>query len=111
MPSPGRADLRKSSIIWLIDRQSPYIKRHEKKREKVDRDFESDEVPQLKASREYMRKYINPEEFIAEQKKKIAAEKERAQRGCRSREGQRRSRQRGGFKKLTTVPIWSNAHI
>src|SRR6185369_14960322 len=54
------------SVDNLIDRQSPYIKRHEKKKEKPERDIELNEVPQLKASREYMRGYINPEQFIEE---------------------------------------------
>ena len=65
------------SMDNLIDRQSPYIKRHEVKREKQDRDLEITEVPQLRNDREYMRHYINPQEFLDEQRKRMEAERER----------------------------------
>src|SRR5690606_23138180 len=60
-----------------IDRQAPYIKRHDEKKEKPERDLEINEVPRLKTQREYMQRYINPEEFLAEQKKRLVEERER----------------------------------
>lgn len=66
------------SIDNLIDRQSPYIKRRDDRSDTVkDRDAALEEVPQLKAEREYMRRYINPDQFIADQKKKLEQERER----------------------------------
>ncbi len=65
------------SLDNLIDRQSPYIKRHDPTREKAERDVEIAEVPQLRADREYMRGYINPQGFLDEQRKKMVAERER----------------------------------
>jgi stage V sporulation protein R len=65
------------SVDNLIDRQSPFIKRHEEKREKPERDIEVTEVPTLRADREYMRGYINPQAFINEQRKRLEAERER----------------------------------
>ncbi len=65
------------SIDNLIDRQAPFIRRHADKKEKPERDLEITEVPKLRAPREYMQRYINPEEFLAEQKKKLQAERDR----------------------------------
>jgi stage V sporulation protein R len=72
---------RALSIDNLIDRQSPFIKRRDTDRhERPERDLEIVEVPRLKASREYMQGYINPEEFLAEQKRRLEAERERERR-------------------------------
>ncbi len=68
------------SIENLIDRQSPYIKRRELKVEKPERDLEIADVPRLKTEREYMQRYINPEEFIAAQKKRLQEERDRQRR-------------------------------
>lgn len=65
------------SIDNLIDRQSPYIKRKEEKRDKPERDLEITEVPTLRADREYMRNYINPQQFLDDQRKRLEAERER----------------------------------
>ena len=65
------------SLDNLIDRQSPFIKRHDAKREKIERDVEIADVPQLRTDREYMRGYINPQGFLDEQRKKMQAERER----------------------------------
>jgi stage V sporulation protein R len=51
------------SLDNLIDYQSPYIKRRPLVTEKHDRDLQITDVPQLKTEREYMRPYINPDEF------------------------------------------------
>lgn len=64
------------SIDNLIDYQSPYIKRREVNKEKQDRDTAIVDVPRLRADREYMRNYINPEGFIEEQRKKMEKERE-----------------------------------
>lgn len=68
------------SIDNLIDRQAPFIKRRDERREKPDRDERAEEVPRLKVERSYMNRYINPDDFVAEQKKKLEAERERERR-------------------------------
>ncbi|MBI5511187.1 MAG: SpoVR family protein [Deltaproteobacteria bacterium] len=68
------------SIENLVDRQAPFIKRRSEKAEKPERDVEVTDVPRLKTDREYMQRYINPDEFIEEQKKRIKEERERARR-------------------------------
>ncbi|MEZ0310537.1 MAG: SpoVR family protein [Myxococcota bacterium] len=66
------------SIDNLIDRQAPYIKRRADKRtDELERDDRSPDVPRLKVERSYMNQYINPREFIEEQKKRL--DEERAQ--------------------------------
>jgi stage V sporulation protein R len=67
------------SLENLIDRQSPFIKRHDSQRQKMDRDLEITEVPRLRADREYMRNYINPQAFLEQQRKRMEAEREREQ--------------------------------
>lgn len=68
------------SIENLIDRQAPYIKRRDDKKEKADPDLEVRDVPRLKTSREYMQGYINPQDFIDDQRKKIIEERQRERR-------------------------------
>jgi stage V sporulation protein R len=64
------------SLENLIDYQSPYVKRRpdpklaEEQQSKVALGFKSD--------REYMRRYINPPDYIAEQQKRLDAERDRA---------------------------------
>lgn len=69
------------SIDNLIDRQSPYIKRRDDKRtprhDDLERDDRSPDVGRLRVERSYMNQYINPPQFLEEQKKR--AEEERAQ--------------------------------
>ena len=65
------------SIDNLIDRQSPYIKRHDDNRERPERDEALEDVPRLKAGREYMRQYINPREYIEDQRRKQEEEREK----------------------------------
>ena len=67
------------SLENLIDPMSPYIARDRAPEESSglengDRES-SDEVPRLRA-KQYMERYINPPEFIAAQREKLAAEKE-----------------------------------
>ena len=72
---------RSLSIDNLIDRQSPFIKRRDDaKKEKPERDVEIIDVPKLKTTREYMQGYINPEDFIKEQKRRLQEERERERR-------------------------------
>jgi len=68
------------SIDNLIDRQSPFIKRRDERHEKPERDVEIVEVPRLHAGREYMQSYINPDDFLAEQKRRLVEERERERR-------------------------------
>lgn len=64
------------SIENLIDFQSPYIKRREEFREEPDPDAPITDVPRLKVERSYMSKYINPDEYIEEQRKRLEQERE-----------------------------------
>jgi stage V sporulation protein R len=69
------------SLENLIDYHAPYIKRPEAQTEQPI--VENDEVPTvegLKVDREYMRNYINPPEFLADQHRRIDAEKLRQKR-------------------------------
>lgn len=69
------------SVDNLIDRQSPYIKRRDDtKKDKPERDLEIVDVPKLRTTREYMQGYINPDEFIAEQRRRLQEERERERR-------------------------------
>jgi stage V sporulation protein R len=66
------------SIENLIDRQSPYIRRRSTKtQEEIDAE-EGASVHTLKADREYMRPYINPQEFIDDQKRRLEQERDKA---------------------------------
>jgi stage V sporulation protein R len=62
----------------LIDPYSQYIVRRAPKEEKNDNGVAS-EVPRLKA-KSYMDRYINPPEFLEQQKKKIESQKEQKKR-------------------------------
>ena len=61
------------SLENLIDPMSPYIQRQRIAREVEDGD-KTEEIPRLRA-KGYMDKFINPPEFLEQQKKKIEAEK------------------------------------
>ncbi|HEY1691765.1 MAG TPA: SpoVR family protein, partial [Polyangiaceae bacterium] len=63
------------SLENLIDPWMPFVVRH--KPEPEDEDPAEVDVPRLKA-KEYMDKFINPEEYLEEQKKKILAERDRS---------------------------------
>jgi stage V sporulation protein R len=71
---------RSLSLENLIDYQAPYVKR------RSDRKPDPDEPPEravargFKSDREYMREYINPPEFLAEQQRRLDAEAERQKR-------------------------------
>jgi stage V sporulation protein R len=64
------------SLENLIDPMSPFILRQKKKRtrEEDEQEPETDEVPRLRA-KQYMEEYINPPEFVEEQRKRQAAAK------------------------------------
>lgn len=61
------------SLENLIDRYSPYVEKPAKREPQADERDQSD-LGLLKVNRPYMRDYINPPEFVAEQRRKIAAE-------------------------------------
>ncbi|MDP7038204.1 MAG: SpoVR family protein [Myxococcota bacterium] len=65
------------SIENLIDRQLPYIKRRDLEKATTERDAPMGEVPVLPTDREYMRPYINPDEFVEAQKKKMEEERDK----------------------------------
>lgn len=67
------------SIENLIDYQSPFIRRHEPRTDEADTEVAT-ETYGLKTNREYMRGYINPPEFIEEQRKKIQEQRQRKSR-------------------------------
>jgi stage V sporulation protein R len=68
------------SVENLIDRQSPYIKRRPDRENESDQDLEPTDVPRLKVEREYMQKYVNPEDFLAAQKQRLQDERARERR-------------------------------
>jgi stage V sporulation protein R len=68
------------SLENLIDRHAPYIKRRDDSREVPERDQEIVDVPKLKSQRDYMKEYINPADFLAEQKKRLEAERDKQRR-------------------------------
>ncbi len=67
------------SLDNLIDRNAPYIRRRSEdgQRQKLERDEAIVDVPKLKSGREYMRHYINPEEYLEQQRQKLEDERER----------------------------------
>src|SRR5207248_592253 len=62
---------RSLSLENLIDQHSPHIKRRNDK----DEEEQPIEVHGFKADREYMRQFINPKEFLDEQRKKLEDER------------------------------------
>ncbi len=65
------------SIENLIDPHAPFTGRRPPKN--PDEDDSAPEIPRLKA-KDYMEHFINPEEYLEEQRQKIQAEKEKAKR-------------------------------
>ena len=69
------------SLENLIDPQKPFLpKQLAPKTSEEDEEPETPEVPLLRVDREYMESFINPEDFVEAQKKKLAEEAEQAQR-------------------------------
>ncbi len=70
------------SLENLIDRQSPFIKRRsdDGPQDKPERDLNVEDVPQLKTERGYMRSYINPKQYLDDQKDRMQKERERERR-------------------------------
>lgn len=69
------------SLDNLIDYHAPYIKRPEAQTPHPVMAEDEEEVPiveGLKVERDYMRNYINPPEFLEEQRKKLAEEQHKA---------------------------------
>lgn len=68
------------SLDNLIDYHAPYIKRPEAKTEPslVESEAEPQTVTGLKVERDYMRDYINPPEFLEQQRQKIIKEQQKA---------------------------------
>jgi stage V sporulation protein R len=69
------------SLDNLIDYHAPYIKRPEAKTEHpiVEAEEESAKVEGLKVNRAYMRNYINPAEYLEQQRQKIIEEQSKTQ--------------------------------
>jgi len=67
------------SLDNLIDYHAPYIKRAEAKTEPsiVEAEEEPQPIEGLKVERDYMRNYINPPEFMEEQRQKLIEEQNR----------------------------------
>ncbi|MDW8245855.1 MAG: SpoVR family protein [Sandaracinaceae bacterium] len=65
------------SIENLIDPNKPFLPQKPKKKEQWDdeADFKAEEIARLRVEHDYMEEYINPREFIEEQRKKIEEEK------------------------------------
>lgn len=69
------------SLENLIDYHAPYIRRPESQTYKpVVPEEDTDVVEGLRVEREYMRDYINPPEYLEEQRKKLEAERARQRR-------------------------------
>ncbi len=68
------------SLENLIDPQKPFEPREYRPREVMeDEEEETPEVPLLRVDRDYMEPFINPQEFVDAQKKKMEEEREEAQ--------------------------------
>ncbi len=68
------------SLENLIDRNAPYIRRRPERQVKPERDAAAADVPRLPTEREYMQRYINPKEFLDQQKQRLAEERQRQRR-------------------------------
>jgi stage V sporulation protein R len=69
---------RALSLENLIDYHAPFIRRNpDKKRAEEEAKF-NERVEGFKVDREYMRQYVNPAEFLEQQRKKVEDEKEKA---------------------------------
>jgi stage V sporulation protein R len=66
------------SLENLIDPQLPFAPPEKRRAEEDEEDAAPEEPSLLRVDRDYMEKFINPEEFVAEQKQKMADEKERS---------------------------------
>src|SRR5579863_7802827 len=64
------------SLENLVDLHAPFSGRHQK-RPTDDEEEKATEIPRLRA-KEYMESFINPQEYLERQKKKIEAEREKA---------------------------------
>jgi stage V sporulation protein R len=65
------------SLENLIDYHSPYIRRNPDPRRAEEEDKSNERVEGFRVSREYMRGFVNPVEFLDQQRKKVADEKQR----------------------------------
>jgi stage V sporulation protein R len=68
---------RALSLENLIDYHSPYIRRNPDPRRAEEEDKSNERVEGFRVSREYMRGFVNPTEFLEEQRKKVEDEKQR----------------------------------
>jgi stage V sporulation protein R len=64
------------SLENLVDLHAPFTARHKKPAVQDEGEMRATEVPRLRA-KDYMESFINPEEYLEEQKKKIEAEREK----------------------------------
>ncbi len=69
------------SLENLVDPQKPFAPPAARRPDRTsDQPQEALEVPRLRVDHDYMEGYINPDEFLAEQKKKLEDEREKAKR-------------------------------
>jgi stage V sporulation protein R len=68
---------RALSLENLIDQHSPYIRRNPDPTRAEQEEKANERVEGFKVSREYMRGYINPGDFLESQRKKVEQEKEK----------------------------------
>jgi stage V sporulation protein R len=70
------------SLENLIDPQKPFAPKQERKEQEVDEEEkeETEEVPRLRVDKDYMESFINPDEFLRAQKRRIEEEKAKAKR-------------------------------
>jgi stage V sporulation protein R len=65
------------SLENLVDLHAPFTARHAKRPVEDEGEMRATEVPRLRA-KDYMESFINPEEYLEEQRKKLEAEKEKS---------------------------------
>ncbi len=69
---------RALSLENLIDQHAPYIKRNPDPKRSEEEAKSNEKVEGFKVDREYMRGFVNPQEFLDSQRKKVEDEKARA---------------------------------
>jgi len=68
---------RALSLENLIDYHSPYIRRNPDPRRAEEEEKSNERVEGFRVGREYMRGFVNPTEFLDQQRRKVAEEKQR----------------------------------
>lgn len=68
------------SIEDLIDPYAPFVSLKEKRNDIEEEDFSPSNPPKLKAPRQYLDRYMNPAEYLEQQRKKVVEAQTRAKR-------------------------------